>query len=287
MTVARATKEVSAGASAQTTGLAEAWPVTRRGSRRGVPRPVRRACGPLLLLAIWQVLSTLGVVDERTLAAPSSVLAAGWELASTGELVEHLLVSLRRAVTGLGIGVTAGVTLAVVAGLFRLGEDLLDSSIQVLRSIPVLGLLPLVILWFGIGEEPKIALVAIGTTFPIYINTYAAIRGVDNKLVETASSFGVSRRGLVRQVILPGAVPGFLVGLRFALTGAWLILIVAEQINARSGLGYLINDARVWRRTDIIVLALVLYGLLGLGADAIVRFLERRLLSWRQGFEGS
>lgn len=275
------------GASAQTTGLTEAWPVSRRTTRRSLPRPIRRACGPLLLLAIWQLLSTVGVVDERTLAAPSKVLAAGWELASTGELFEHLLVSLRRAVTGLSIGVAAGVALAVLAGLFRLGEDLLDSSIQVLRSIPVLGLLPLVIIWFGIGEEPKIALVAIGTMFPIYINTYAAIRGVDNKLVETATTFGVSRRGLVKEVIFPGAIPGFLVGLRFALTGAWLILIVAEQINTRSGLGFLINEARVWFRTDIIVLGLVLYGLLGLGADAIVRFLERRLLAWRRGFDGS
>jgi sulfonate transport system permease protein len=173
-----------------------------------------------------------------------------------------------------------------VAGLFRAGEDLVDSTLQILRAVPVLGLLPLVIIWFGIGEEPKVLLVAVGTMFPIYVNTYAAIRGVDAKLVETATTFGLGRWGLIRHVILPGAVPGFLVGLRFALTGAWLIMIVAEQINAKSGLGYLINQARVWFRTDIIVLGLAIYGLLGLATDGVVRLLERRLLGWRRGFAG-
>jgi sulfonate transport system permease protein len=267
--------------------LTEAWPVGRRARRRSLPRSVRRLGGPLLLLACWQLLSSIGVVDERTLASPLQVLEAGWELARTGELLEHLLVSLRRAVIGLAIGVSVGVVLAVVAGLFRLGEDLVDSSVQVLRSVPVLGLLPLVIIWFGIGESPKIALVAIGTTFPIYINTYAGIRGVDAKLVETATTFGVTRWGLVRQVVIPGAVPSFLVGLRYALTGAWLIMIVAEQINAKSGLGFLINEARTWFRTDIIVLALAIYGILGLLTDSFVRLLERRLLSWRRGFNGT
>lgn len=153
--------------------------------------------------------------------------------------------------------------------------------------MPVLGLLPLIIIWFGIGEAPKIALVAIGTAFPIYLNTYAGIRGVDAKLVEAATTFGVSRWALVRHVIVPGAVPNFLVGLRFSLTGAWLIMIVAEQVNARSGLGFLTNEARTWFRTDIIVLCLVIYGLLGLLSDAIVRLLERRLLGWRRGFVGT
>ena len=266
--------------------LGEAWPDRRRRTRRSLPRPVRRLAGPLLLVAVWQLLSSTGVVDARTLAAPSSVASAGWELLRTGELQTHLWVSLRRAITGLAFGITAGVVLAVVAGLFRAGEDLVDSTLQILRAVPVLGLLPLVIIWFGIGEQPKVLLVAVGTMFPIYVNTYAAIRGVDAKLVETATTFGLGRWGLIRQVILPGAVPGFLVGLRFALTGAWLIMIVAEQINAKSGLGYLINQARVWFRTDIIVLGLAIYGLLGLATDGVVRLLERRLLVWRRGFTG-
>ena len=267
--------------------LAEAWPTARRPRKHQLPRSVRRLAGPLLIIGVWQLLSSTGVVDERTLAAPSKVLQAGWELARTGELQTHLTASLTRAALGLAIGITTGVVLAVIAGLFRVGEDVVDSAVQVLRSVPVLGLLPLVIIWFGIGEAPKIALVAIGTTFPIYINTYAGIRGVDAKLVETATTFGVTRWGLIRHVIVPGAVPQFLVGLRFSLTGAWLIMIVAEQINAKSGLGYLINQAQAWYRTDIIVLGLVIYGVLGLIADWIVRTLERRVLVWRDGFGGT
>ncbi|MEV0096815.1 ABC transporter permease subunit [Streptomyces sp. NPDC050738] len=220
------------------------------------------------------------------LATPGAVFSAGWELTRTGELTDHLLASLTRVASGLALGVTAGLVIAVVAGLFRLGDELLDSTMQVLRALPVLGLLPLVIIWFGVGETPKIALVAFGTAFPVYVNTYAAIRGVDHKLVESGRTVGLGRLGLVRHVILPGAVPGFLVGLRFALTGAWLIMIIAEQLNATNGIGYLMNQAQSWYRTDIIVLGLLIYGLLGLGADGLVRLLERRLLAWRRGFDG-
>ncbi|GAA1361649.1 ABC transporter permease [Streptomyces beijiangensis] len=251
-----------------------------------LPRPVRRLAGPLLLVLVWQLLGTFGVVGERVLAPPSAVFSAGWELTRTGELTDHLLASLTRVASGLALGVSAGLVIAVVAGLFRLGDELLDSTMQVLRALPVLGLLPLVIIWFGVGETPKIALVAFGTAFPVYVNTYSAIRGVDHRLVESGRTAGLGRLGLVRHVILPGAVPGFLVGLRFALTGAWLIMIIAEQLNATNGIGYLMNQAQSWYRTDIIVLGLLIYGLLGLGADALVRLLERRLLSWRHGFEG-
>lgn len=259
----------------------------RRARRFAVPRGVRRALSPLLVLAAWQLLSSMGVLGERTLAPPSDVAQAGWELVRSGELSEHLLVSLRRVATGLAFGVTIGVALAVVTGLFRLGEDLLDPTVQILRGIPVLGLLPLVILWFGIGETTKVVLVAVGTAFPVYVNTVAGIRSVDAKLVEAASTFGVGRLGLVRRVILPGAVPQFLVGLRFALTAAWLIMIIAEQVNARSGIGYLINDARMWYQTDVIVFGLVVYGVLSLGTDTLVRLGERTLLSWRRGFQGT
>jgi sulfonate transport system permease protein len=258
---------------------------SRRPSR--VPRGVRRLGGPVLLLVIWQVATSTGIVGPRTLAPPIDVFRAAGELIAAGELQLHLFTSLKRVVVGLALGVAIGSFLAVVSGLFRMGEDLLDSAIQVIRAVPTLGLIPLVIIWFGIGEEPKIFLVAFGTMFPIYINTYAAIRGVDAKLVEAGTTFGLSRRGLVRKVIFPGAVPGFLVGLRFALVGSWLIMIVAEQINSRSGLGYLINEARSWYRTDIIVLGLAIYGLLGVAADGLVRLLERSLLGWRRGFDGA
>lgn len=268
--------------------LVEAATIGQRSRRRAViPRPLRRLAGPVLLVGLWQVLSATGILGERTLAPPTDVASAGWDLAHTGELSEHLLVSLERVVTGLAFGVTAGVLLAVAAGLFRVGDDVVDPTMQVLRGIPVLGLMPLIILWFGIGETTKVLLVAIGTAFPVYVNTYAGIRGVDAKLVESATTCGVGRLGLARRVILPGALPSFLVGLRFALTGAWLIMIIAEQINADSGIGYLMNEARMWYQTDVIVFGLVVYGALGLGTDGIVRLAERTLLSWRRGFAGT
>jgi sulfonate transport system permease protein len=248
---------------------------------------VRRLGGPLGLLAVWWGLCAGGILDERTMASPGDVFSTARDMLGTGELQHHLVTSLGRVGQGLAIGVTAGVVFATISGLFRLGDDLLDSALQMLRSVPVIGMLPLVMIWFGIGEEPKVLLIAIGTTFPIYVNTLAAIRGVDAKLVEAGRTFGLGRLGLARRVILPGAVPGFLVGLRFALVGAWLILIFAEQINARSGLGYLLSLGRSTYRIDIIILALVIYGVLGFIADALVRLLERSLLSWRRGFGGT
>jgi sulfonate transport system permease protein len=188
---------------------------------------------------------------------------------------------------GLVLGVAAGVALAVICGLFWLGEDLLDPVIQAARAVPILGLVPLAIIWFGVGETPKVFLIALGCTFPVYINTYAAIRGVDIKLVEAGQTFGLRRWGLVERVILPGAVPGFLTGLRFALVGSWIIDVVAEEINAQSGLGYLINQAQTTNRTDIMFLCLAIYAILGLLADVIVRLLERTLLRWRRGFAGA
>jgi sulfonate transport system permease protein len=166
------------------------------------------------------------------------------------------------------------------------GEDLIDPVIQAFRAVPILGLVPLVIIWFGVGEVPKIFLIALGCLFPVYLNTYAAIRNVDNKLVEAGRTFGLSRLGLVFRVILPGALPGFLVGLRFALVGSWIIDVVAEEINAQSGLGYLINQAQATNRIDIMFCCLTIYAILGLIADAMVRLLERRLLVWRAAFAG-
>jgi sulfonate transport system permease protein len=258
----------------------------RRGEIR-VPRTARRLLGPLAALALWQLVCTWGVFTPVEVASPVAVFDAGRELWREGALQSNLLVSLRRVIEGLTIGVSAGVLLAVLAGLFRLGEDLLDPVLQAARAVPILGLVPLAIIWFGVGETPKVFLIALGCVFPVYINTYAAIRGVDTKLVEAGQTFGLNRLGLVRRVVLPGAVPGFLVGLRFALVGSWLIIIVAEEINAQSGIGYLIMQAQTTNRTDIIFLGLAIYALLGLIADAIVRLLERRLLGWRAAFTGS
>lgn len=260
--------------------------VPARGrARRAVPRPVRRMLGPVLLLAIWQIGSMTGLIDPSVLASPATVLTTAWDLLQDGTLMTNLWISLQRVLVGLAIGVSVGLFLAVVSGLSRLGEDIIDAPMQILRSTPILGIVPLAIVWFGIGEEVKIALVAMGTAFPIYINTFAAIRGVDGRYVELARTVGLSRAALIRRVILPGSLPGFLVGLRYALSVSWLILVVSEQINASSGIGYLMEQARTFGQTDVIVVGLAVYGILGLVSDGLVRLLETRALSWRQGLD--
>lgn len=252
-----------------------------------MPRLVRRIVGPIAVLILWQVVCSVGVFTSYEVASPLAVFDAGRQLAEQGVLLPNLLISLRRVAIGLGLGVGIGVLLAVLSGLFRIGEDLLDPVVQAARAVPILGLVPLAIIWFGVGEMPKIFLIALGSTFAIYINTFAGIRSVDAKLVEAGETFGLTRWGLVRRIILPGALPNFLVGLRLALVGSWLIVIVAEEINAQSGLGYLIMQAQTTDRTDIMMLGLAIYAILGLLADALVRLLERRLLVWRRGFVGA
>lgn len=259
----------------------------RRQPRIRVPRLARRVVGPALVLVAWQAICDAHVVTSYELASPLAVLDAGRQLWAQGALQSALGVSLERVVAGLALGVLTGVALAVITGLFWVGEDLLDPVIQAARAVPVLGLLPLVIIWLGVGETPKVFLVALAVTFPVYLNTHAGIRGVDMKLVEAGQTFGLSRWGLIRKVILPGALPGFLVGLRFALVGCWAIIVVAEEINAQSGLGYLIMQAQTTNRTDIMCLCLAIYAVLGILADVIVRLLERRLLAWRRGFRGA
>ncbi|MEI9939054.1 MAG: ABC transporter permease [Pseudomonadota bacterium] len=236
---------------------------------------------PSLLLLLWELGALLGLIPAGTLAAPHEVVRTFAEMIASGELPLHLLVSFARVAAGLTIGVSLGVVFALLSGLSRQGEVAFDSPLQMLRTLPTLALSPLFIVWFGIGETPKVALIAFGAFFPVYLNLYSGIRGVDVRLLDAARSFGLTRAELVRDVILPGALPSFLVGLRYALSVSVLILVVAEQINASRGLGYLISNARDFMRTDVIVVCLLIYGALGLGADLLVRVIERRALAWR------
>lgn len=254
--------------------------LARLGTRLGNSRWLL----PVALLFVWEAVSRLGWIPARIMAPPSAVLVTFWHLTLSGELPANLLVSLGRVVSGLAIGVTGGGLLAIVAGLSRRGEVLVDPLMQILRTLPFLALVPLFIVWFGIGELPKVGLITLGTAFPTYLNLYAGIRGVEAKLVEAGRSFGLSRAALITHVVLPGAAPNFLVGLRYALGNAWLSLVVAEQINASSGIGYLINNARDFMQTDVIVVCLMVYAGLGLASDYLVRTLERRLLAWRPTF---
>ncbi len=257
----------------------------RRRHRR-VPRSVQRLVGPLLIIVAWQLASTLGIFDPDTIPSPGSVLAAARELIADGKLQENLIVSLGRVVKGLALGIASGTVLAVLAGLSRVGENVIDTNMEVVRAIPTFALVPILIVWFGIGEEPKVVLIAVTVTVAIYINTYAGIRNVDAGLVEAARTFGVRNWELVRRVVLPGALPGFLVGLRLALTGAWLALIFAESVNAPSGLGRMMSDARDRFQLDVIFVLIGVYATLGLCSHALVRFLEARLLTWRRAYDG-
>ncbi|MFG2769655.1 ABC transporter permease [Streptomyces sp. NPDC048350] len=261
---------------------------SRTRSRRPltVPRWLRRTVGPLLLLVSWQVLSSTGVLPSDVLASPGTIARAGGELIVDGTLPYAMGVSLQRVAVGLLLGGTVGVSLALVSGLSRLGEDLVDATVQMLRTVPWVGLIPLFIIWLGIGEAPKVALIALGVAFHLYLNVYAGIRGVDAQLVEAGESLGLGRWGLIRHVVLPGALPGAMTGLRYSLATAWLALVFGESINADAGIGFLMNQAREFFRTDVIVVCLVVYAFLGLLADAVVRTLERLLLQWRPTFTG-
>ncbi|MEU4269719.1 ABC transporter permease [Streptomyces sp. NPDC026092] len=268
--------------------LEEVTPDARSGSGRlaRTPRWLRRAVGPLLLLVTWQVLSSAGVLPADVLASPGTIARAGGELIADGTLPHAMGVSLQRVAVGLLLGGTIGVSLALVSGLSRLGEDLVDATVQMLRTVPWVGLIPLFIIWLGIGEAPKVALIALGVAFHLYLNVYAGIRGVDAQLVEAGESLGLKRWGLIRHVVLPGALPGAMTGLRYSLATAWLALVFGESINADAGIGFLMNQAREFFRTDVIVVCLVVYAFLGLLADAVVRTLERLLLQWRPTFTG-
>ncbi|MFK0024333.1 ABC transporter permease [Streptomyces sp. NPDC090798] len=259
-------------------------PLSTRRTR--VPRWLRRTSGPLLLLALWQVLSSTGVLTPDILASPGTIARVGGNLIADGSLPNAMGVSLQRVAVGLLLGTLVGTGLALVSGLFRIGEDLVDASVQMLRTVPFVGLIPLFIIWFGIGEAPKIAIITLGVSFPLYLNVYAGIRGVDSQLIEAGESLGLSRWGLVRHVVLPGALPGAMTGLRYSLGIAWLALVFAEQINADAGIGFLMVQARDFLRTDVIVVCLIVYAFLGLLADFIVRSLERLLLQWRPTFTG-
>ncbi|MFE2158146.1 ABC transporter permease [Streptomyces lydicus] len=264
--------------------LARVVPVS--GRRRVVPRWARRTVGPVALVVLWQVLSATGVLEGDILASPGTIAATAGDLVSDGTLPSAMLVSLQRVAVGLVLGGVAGVVLALASGLSRLGEDLVDATVQMLRSIPWVGVIPLFIIWLGIGEAPKIALISLGVAFHLYLNVYAGIRGVDAQLVEAGTSLGLSRWGLIRHVVLPGALPGAMTGLRYSLATAWLALVFGEQVNADDGLGFLMNQAREFFRTDVIVVCLVVYAILGLIADFLVRTLERLLLQWRPTFMG-
>jgi len=260
-------------------------PTRRVVTRRGLLRLI----SPVVLLLLWQGESALGLVSQQKLPPPSEVWSTAISLITTnspayGTLQGAMLVSLERVAIGFGVGAGSGILLALITGLSRFGEYAADPPMQMLRTLPLFGLIPVFIVWFGIGELPKILLIAIAATIPLYLNTFAGIRSVDAKLVEVGQVQQLRRTELIRHVVLPGALPQMLTGLRLSLGASWLALVVAEQINANAGLGYMINQAEQFNRNDVIFVCLLVYCVLGLLTDALVRLLERRALSWRRNF---
>ncbi|MET9898366.1 ABC transporter permease [Streptomyces sp. NPDC006446] len=254
----------------------------RRGLAPGKRLPASRLIGPALFFALWALASAAGQLDPGAIPAPWTVLKTTGHLWTDGTLPTDVLTSLERAGYGFALGLSAGVVLALASGLSRVGEALIDGTVQLNRAIPTLGLIPLFILWLGIGETFKIAIIAIVVYIPIYLNLHSALSGIDHRYVELAEVQGLSRFRFVREIVIPGALPGFFVGLRLGVTGSWLSLVVLEQINATSGLGYMMFQAQNYGRTDIILVGLLIYGIFGLVSDSAVRLIERKVLSWRR-----
>jgi sulfonate transport system permease protein len=235
---------------------------------------------PVLILLIWQAAAELGWLSSQIMPAPTAVAAAAWRLARSGELWNDIEISTARALVGFAIGGGIGFALGMANGLSSLSETLLDSTLQMVRNIPHLALIPLVILWFGIDEEAKLFLVALGVFFPIYVNTLHGVRSVDPHLLEMGRAYGMSERALFVRIVLPGALPSIFVGLRYGLGIMWLTLIVAETISASSGIGYMAMNAREFMMVDVVVVSILIYAALGKLADSVARLLERTCLAW-------
>ncbi len=240
---------------------------------------------PVLLIVLWQLLSMAGVMSTQFLPAPLEVLSAGWDLYRSGELMSSLGISLQRAGLGLALGLTVGISAGLLGGFLRSGEYIFNGVFQIFNTLPMLALLPLMLVWFGIGELTKVLLIAFAAMVPMYVNLFAAIRGIDQRLVEMARTNDVSTFRMLRQVILPGSLSGLLIGLRFAMAYSVLGLVAAELVNADAGIGYLVTRAQTFLQIDQLFFCLVIYAMLGLLADQFVRLLEHILLSWRPSYE--
>ncbi|WNQ08917.1 ABC transporter permease [Paenibacillus aurantius] len=259
--------------------------VPRAGSAKW--RTVRRGLYlPLLLLLGWQISGTLGLISPTLLPPPSAIAQAAWELAVSGELWLHLQVSIRRAAIGFLLGGSLGLLFGVLTGMFNRVEQTVDPSVQMLRMIPHLAITPLFILWFGFGEVSKILLIAKGAFFPLYVNTFLGIRSADSKLFDVARILEFSRWKQITRLVLPASLPNVLLGLRLSLGVSWLGLVVAELMGSSEGIGYLIMDARQFSQTAIVFVGIVIFAVVGKATDSLVRFLERKLLKWRDSYSG-
>jgi sulfonate transport system permease protein len=279
--------DAAPAAAAAVTGVTPARPP--RQARRFAGRGWYRIISPLAVVGLWQAASSSGLLPASKLASPATIAHEAYTLVTTnsptyGTLPGSLLASSERWAIGFALGVAIGVLLAIVSGLSRVGEVVADPILQALRSVPLLGLIPLFIVWFGIGQLPKVLFVLLSALFPMYVNTFAGIRGVDGKLGELGKVLGLRKREVIRHIVLPGALPSALTGLQLSVVASLLALVVGEQINATGGLGFMITQAQQFLNNSVIMVALIVYAILGLLLDGAVRLLQRKALAWRRDF---
>lgn len=242
---------------------------------------------PALILIVWQVIGSLQFVSKTVLPAPLDILISFKELILSGELFGHLKVSIWRAFLGFVLGGSLGLIIGGIVGFAKKSEDFLDPTLQMIRTVPHLAVTPLFILWFGFGELSKVLLIALGAFFPIYINTFQGIRGVDSKLFDVARVLQFSKKKQITKLIIPAALPNILLGVRLSLGIAWLGLVVAELMGSSSGVGYMIMDARQFSQTDIVFVGIIIFAVVGKLTDSFVRVLEKHLLKWRDSYQGN
>ncbi|CAG7616474.1 ABC transporter permease [Leucobacter soli] len=241
---------------------------------------------PVAVIVVWQIAANIGLINTQLFPAPSQVFARLVDLAANGVLGKNFLISLQRAVIGTLWGAGLGLAVGLLVGFSSLAERALDPTVQMLRTVPLIAVTPLFILWFGFGEESKIVLIAVGAFFPIYVNSFLGVRAVDRKLFEMSATLGFTAWQRLRLVVLPGAMPNILLGLRLSIGMAWLCLVVAELMGATSGIGYLIQDARSLLDTATVMVGVIIFAAIGKLSDSLVRLLERRTLRWRDTFAG-
>jgi sulfonate transport system permease protein len=273
-------REVFVAAGARRASVFTRW-------RRRLSWPLGIYTTPVAILIIWEVLAEAGVLGPTYAPAPTAIARTAVDLWRQGVLGPDLAISMRRAAIGFALGLSLGIVTGVIGGLLTSGEHLFNGIVQIFNTIPILAILPVMIVWFGINELPKVLIIAFGAFVPMYLNLFAAIRGIDQRLVEMARTTGAGRWRQVTRVIFPGAMPGFLVGLRFALAYSILGLVAAETVNANSGIGFLITNGQTYLQTNQVFVGLVIYSILGLLADQFVRLLQRVLLQWRPSYEAA
>lgn len=255
-----------------------------------LPRPDAEAAIPwllpLLILVLWQLSLTLGVFKAHQLPPPLTAVTTAWDQLQQGKLQQHILATLGRVYGGFLIGSTVALALGIAVGLLRSVERAVDPTLQALRTVPTLAWAPLLLLWMGIDEAPKITLVAIGAFFPLYATLVAGVRGVDRKLIEVGRVYNLSWWAIARRIILPASLPSLLTGLRIGLSQAWLFVVVAELIAATRGLGFMLTDSQNLSRVDLMIVAMLCLATLGKLSDMILRGVENRALGWRDTFTG-